>query len=38
VGSRVLDRLCALDIDVVCVESDPQASGVVQAHARQVPW
>jgi Trk K+ transport system NAD-binding subunit len=33
----VLDRLCALDIDVVCVESDPQARGVAQARARQVP-
>lgn len=37
VGSRVLDRLCELDVDVVCVESDPQARGVAQARARQVP-
>ncbi|MDX3235895.1 NAD-binding protein [Streptomyces sp. ME03-5709C] len=37
VGSRVLDRLCALDIDVVCVERDPEARGVATARARRVP-
>lgn len=37
VGSRVLDRLCALDIDVVCVEQDPEARGVANARARRVP-
>ncbi|MGW3248422.1 NAD-binding protein [Streptomyces sp. NPDC001070] len=37
VGSRVLDRLCALDIDVVCVERDPGARGVALARAQRVP-
>ncbi|WP_405736682.1 NAD-binding protein [Streptomyces sp. NBC_01537] len=37
VGSRVLDRLCELGVDVVCVEQDPQARGVAQARARRVP-
>ncbi|MDF9816698.1 Trk K+ transport system NAD-binding subunit [Streptomyces sp. SPB162] len=37
VGSRVLDRLHALDIDVVCVEQDPQARGVVLARSLRVP-
>lgn len=37
VGSRVLDRLCELDVDVVCVEQDPEARGVAIARARRVP-
>ena len=37
VGSRVLDRLCGLGVDVVCVEQDPEARGVAIARARRVP-
>ncbi|WP_443089437.1 NAD-binding protein [Yinghuangia sp. ASG 101] len=37
VGSRVLDRLHALGIDVVCVEQDPQARGVALARSLHVP-
>ncbi len=37
VGSRVLDQLYALGIDVVCIERDPEARGVATARARRVP-
>ncbi|MDI2132751.1 NAD-binding protein [Yinghuangia seranimata] len=37
VGSRVLDRLHALGVDVVCVERDPKARGVALARTLHVP-
>lgn len=37
IGTRVLDRLCALGIPTVCVERDPQARGVALARSRRVP-
>lgn len=37
VGSRVLDRLHALGIEVVCVERDPRARGVALARSLHVP-
>ncbi|WP_436790009.1 NAD-binding protein [Yinghuangia sp. YIM S10712] len=37
VGSRVLDHLHKLGIDVVCVEQDPQARGVALARSLHVP-
>ncbi|MGP3922958.1 NAD-binding protein [Streptomyces sp. 8N616] len=37
VGTRVLDRLCELDIPVVCVERDQGARGVALARSRRVP-
>jgi Trk K+ transport system NAD-binding subunit len=37
IGTRVLDRLCELDIPVVCVERNPQARGVALARSRRVP-
>ncbi|MCM2575943.1 NAD-binding protein [Streptomyces meridianus] len=37
VGSRVLERLNELGMDVVCVEQDPEARGVAVARARRIP-
>lgn len=37
VGSRVLDRLHALGVQVVCVERDPKARGVALARSLHVP-
>ncbi|MFI1522471.1 NAD-binding protein [Kitasatospora cineracea] len=37
VGSRVLDRLCELDVPVVCVDRDPSAPGVARARTHGVP-
>jgi Trk K+ transport system NAD-binding subunit len=37
VGSRTLDLLSSLDIDVVCVERDPGARGVALARSRRIP-
>lgn len=37
VGSRVLERLWELDLQVVCVERDPNALGVAQARACGLP-
>ncbi|GLW55119.1 NAD-binding protein [Kitasatospora phosalacinea] len=37
VGSRVLDRLCELDVPVVCVDRDPTAAGVARARTHNVP-
>ncbi|MEU6080748.1 NAD-binding protein [Streptomyces sp. NPDC047108] len=37
VGARVLDRLCELDVPVVCVERDPNARGLAIARSRRVP-
>ncbi|WP_346011815.1 NAD(P)-binding protein, partial [Streptomyces sp. SID3343] len=37
IGTRVLDRLCDLGVQVVAVERDPQALGIGTAHTRRVP-
>ncbi len=37
IGTRVLARLCELDIPVVCVEEDPEARGVPLARRLRVP-
>ncbi|WP_069811328.1 NAD-binding protein [Streptomyces sp. TP-A0874] len=37
IGTRALDRLCELNVPVVCIERDPQARGVALARRRRVP-
>jgi Trk K+ transport system NAD-binding subunit len=37
IGTRVLARLCAMDIPVVCVEADPEARGIALARRLRVP-
>ncbi|MFI7408652.1 NAD-binding protein [Streptomyces sp. NPDC049627] len=37
IGTRVLTRLCELNIPVVCVEADPEARGLATARRLRVP-